>query len=113
VERAVGHDDDVLTQALRALDDPVTRAAVTAERSLLAALEAGCSAPVGAYADVDGDGGQGSEVYLRAVVVSVDGAQSVRMSITGPLVDAVDLGRRLADDMIAEGASGLMGERVP
>jgi len=43
-------DDAELTALLATIDHPATRAAVTAERSLLAALEAGCSAPVGAYA---------------------------------------------------------------
>ena len=48
-------DDESLTDGLRrALDDPSTRAAVSAERSLLAALEAGCTAPVGALAVVIG-----------------------------------------------------------
>jgi hydroxymethylbilane synthase len=112
-DEALDQADPVLAAALRELDDPLTRAAVTAERSLLAALEAGCSAPLGAYADVDGDGSPESEVYLRAAVVAVDGSRSIRMSITGPLSAAADLGRRLADDLLGEGASGLMGERIP
>jgi hydroxymethylbilane synthase len=49
-------DNADLVAALGELDDPFTRAAVTAERSLLAALEAGCSAPVGALADLLADG---------------------------------------------------------
>ena len=49
------------------------------------ALEAGCSAPVGALADVStGDDGA-DEIYLRAVVAALDGARSIRLSITGPL----------------------------
>src|SRR5262249_3084240 len=43
-------EDGGLTELLAMIDPPASRAAVTAERSLLAALEAGCSAPVGAYA---------------------------------------------------------------
>ena len=58
----------VLAQALAALDDPDTRLAVTAERALLARLEAGCAAPVGAYAYR-----KGSMLYLEAVVCAVDG----------------------------------------
>ena len=65
--------DDAATRALLAgLDDPATRAAVAAERAVLAALEAGCSAPVGAYAEV-AEGDDGPELFLRAVVVSLDG----------------------------------------
>ncbi len=63
----------VLAQALAALDDPDTRLAVTAERALLARLEAGCAAPVGAYAYR-----KGSMLYLEAVVCAVDGTASVR-----------------------------------
>jgi hydroxymethylbilane synthase len=106
-------DESSLHDALRDLDDPATRAAVTAERSLLAALEAGCTAPVGAVADVTEDGFWEPEVYLRAAVVADDGTHGCRLSITGPAADAEDLGRRLAADLLADGAADLMGERVP
>ena len=59
-------DDDATAPSLAALDDPDTRACVTAERALLAALEAGCSAPVGALAEVV-EGEDGLELSLRAV----------------------------------------------
>jgi hydroxymethylbilane synthase len=104
--------DDVahLDALAAALDDPTTRAAVTAERSLLARLEAGCSAPVGALADVStGDDGL-DEIYLRAVVAALDGARSVRLSVTGPLNDAHSLGQRLADDLLDAGVADLMGK---
>ena len=102
-----------LLDALAPLDDGATRAAVTAERSVLAALEAGCSAPVGALADVAEDGFSEPELYLRAVVAAVDGSSSVRLSTTGSPIDADALGRALAQRMIEEGADGLMGERIP
>ena len=105
-------DDAGTRNLLAGLDDPMTRAAVTAERTLLAALEAGCSAPVGALAEV-GEGEQGPELYLRGVVAAVDGAANVRLSTTGPLDDAAGVGRRLAAELFAEGAADLMGERVP
>jgi hydroxymethylbilane synthase len=100
-------DDDALA-VLAALDHPDTRAAVAAERALLAALEAGCTAPVGALAEVaEGDGGP--EVFLRANVTALDGNDAVRLSATGPTTDAEDVGRRLAADLLAEGADQLMG----
>ena len=107
-----GPDDVALAELLAGLDDPGTRAATTAERTLLATLEAGCSAPVGALAE-PAEGEQFPELYLRAVVASVDGSASVRLSATGPLDEAESLGRRLATELLAEGAAGLMGERVP
>ena len=104
-------DDTALAAALAdALDDGATRAAVAAERSLLATLEAGCTAPVGALADVaQGETGE-EEIYLRAVVASIDGGRSVRMSATAPLADSEGLGRRLAAQMLDAGAADLIGE---
>ncbi|MFJ5550961.1 hydroxymethylbilane synthase [Streptomyces sp. NPDC093225] len=107
-----------LAATLAQLDDPHTRAAVTAERSLLAALEAGCSAPVGALADLlpHGDGGDVTEMRLRGVVGTTDGSTLVQLSTTGPVPQSYDeamaLGRELADEMLAKGAAGLMGERA-
>ncbi|MFJ8569417.1 hydroxymethylbilane synthase [Streptomyces sp. NPDC093514] len=107
--------DTDLVAALGELDDPDTRAAVTAERSLLAALEAGCSAPVGAFADLLADGEIVNEMRLRGVVGTLDGTTLVQLSTTGPVPQSYDeamaLGRELADEMLAKGAAGLMGER--
>ncbi|HMA46096.1 MAG TPA: hydroxymethylbilane synthase [Frankiaceae bacterium] len=100
-------DDPPLAAVLRdALDDPATRAAVGAERACLAALGAGCTAPVGALAEVADD-----EVHLRAVVAVPDGSDAVRRSATGSSEHPEALGRRLAADLLAAGASTLMGSR--
>ena len=110
---------DETTAAIHSLlgscDDPVTRAVVTAERSLLAALEAGCSAPVGALGEAatPEPGEHVPELYLRAVVSAVDGSASVRLSATGPLDEAARIGRDLAAGLLADGAADLMWERVP
>ncbi|MGP4044667.1 hydroxymethylbilane synthase [Streptomyces sp. 2A115] len=109
-------DNADLAVALAELDDPYTRAAVTAERSLLAALEAGCSAPVGALADLLADGQIVKEMRLRGVVGTIDGSTLVQLSTTGPVPETHDqamaLGRELAAEMLAKGAAGLMGERA-
>ena len=100
--------DDAVRTVLAALDDPDSRAAVTAERALLAALEAGCSAPVGALAVVAEDEDGATELFLRASVIAVDGSDAVRLSATGATADAEAVGRRLAADLLAEGADQLM-----
>lgn len=100
--------DTALLAALGSLDDPGSRAAVTAERAVLAGLGAGCSAPVGALAEVAED-----ELFVRAVVVSPDGGTVLRLSATGAVGAATALGRRLADDLLREGADGPLGVRVP
>ena len=103
-------DEEVLAM-LVPLDDLPSRLAVSAERIVLSVLEAGCLAPVGAYGEaVQGD--DDAELYLRAAVVAIDGSVTMRRSITGPLGEAEDLGRRLATELLEEGAADLMGERV-
>ncbi len=94
-----------------ALDCAPSRAAVTAERSLLRSLGAGCTAPVGALAE-HAEGDDGPEIWLRAVVAAPDGSWSIRLSATGRPDAAADIGCRLAQEMLAEGAAELMSEPV-
>jgi hydroxymethylbilane synthase len=98
--------DDDLSAELAALDDHGSRAAVEAERAVLATLEGGCSAPIGALAELV-EGEDGEELWVRAVAMSTDGALSVRMSATGDPKDAAGLGARLAKEMLADGAGDL------
>jgi hydroxymethylbilane synthase len=100
--------DTSTRDVLAALDSADTRATVTAERALLAALEAGCSAPVGALAEI-AEGDDGPEVFLRGSVTAVDGSDAVRLSATGPTTDAAGVGRRLAAELLADGANTMMG----
>jgi hydroxymethylbilane synthase len=100
--------DDARTRELLApLEDPATRACVVAERAALAALEAGCSAPVAAHAEL-AEGEEGPELFLRASVTAIDGSDGVRGSVTGPVADAARLGRDLAADLLDRGAAALM-----
>ncbi|GAA2148789.1 hydroxymethylbilane synthase [Nocardioides koreensis] len=99
-------NDAQLVAELAELDDDHARAAVTAERAVLATLEGGCSAPIGALAEVV-EGEDGNEIWVRAVALSPDGALSVRMSATGAPADAAGVGSRLASEMLADGAARL------
>jgi len=94
-------------ELLGRLEDASVRACVVAERSTLAALEAGCSAPVAAYAEV-AEGDTGPELFLRASVTAIDGSDAVRGSIAGPLPEAAALGRALAAELLDRGAAELM-----
>jgi hydroxymethylbilane synthase len=104
-------DSDLAAEVRSAIDDPRTRAAVSAERAVLAALEAGCSAPVGALAEV-AEGDDGEELWLRAVALSEDGGVAVRRSASGSPQDAARVGRDLAEEMLADGASGLIEKQA-
>ena len=101
-------DDTDTLAVLAPLEDADTRACVTAERALLAALEAGCSAPVGALAEVV-EGEDGVELSLRGFVGSVDGSFDLRRSLVGPVGDAESLGRRLAAVLLEDGAAEIVG----
>lgn len=100
-------DDTELVELLAGLDDAATRAAVTCERQVLATLEAGCSAPLGALAEVV-EADEGEELWIRAVALSGDGSRVVRMSATGAPGDAEGIGARLGSEMLAAGAAELM-----
>jgi len=92
------------------LEDPRARACVVAERATLATLEAGCSAPVAAHAEI-AEGVDGPELFLRASVTAIDGSDAVRGSSSGRPVDAAALGRSLAAELLDRGAAALMAAR--
>lgn len=95
--------DATVADAVRLLDDVPTRAAVTAEREALRVLEAGCAAPVGAYARVQGD-----RLRLHVRVISPDGTLQLNEVGAGPLSEAGSLGRAAAHALLGRGAGQLM-----
>ncbi|MFN2562410.1 MAG: hydroxymethylbilane synthase, partial [Jatrophihabitans sp.] len=100
--------DEGAIAVLAFLDHADSRAAVTAERTMLAALEGGCTAPIGGLAEI-AEGDDGPEVFLRGSVTALDGSDAVRLSATGPTTDAAGVGRRLAAELVADGADTMMG----
>jgi hydroxymethylbilane synthase len=103
------------------LNDRYAQAAVAAERALLQRLEAGCSAPVAALADVAEGASPGEvDLYLRGAVGAEDGSVIERLSTTAALPDTGDagaaelaaraaaVGRALAEDLLAVGAEQLL-----
>ena len=100
VECSAARED--LVALLSCIDDPVSRAATTAERSLLSGLEAGCAAPVGAYAT-------GTDVLrLLGVIVAAGGGMALHGSASGPLAAAELIGRQVAADLLSRGAASYM-----
>ncbi|HEX5596790.1 MAG TPA: hydroxymethylbilane synthase [Micromonosporaceae bacterium] len=116
-------DDRDMRQLLAVLDDRPSRLAVTAERAFLATLEAGCSAPVAAFA-VLAEGDDGEEIYLRGAVISPDGYREHRLSSSGPvapegrtdaataLTVAEEIGRSLATELLDAGADKILDAPV-
>jgi hydroxymethylbilane synthase len=93
--------DSAVQRMLARLDHEPSRQAVTAERTLLASLEAGCLAPVGVWGRVD-DG----DICLDAVVVSLDGVQCFRASQGG--TDPVTVGQQVAEQLLGQGAAEII-----
>ncbi|MGC4896581.1 hydroxymethylbilane synthase [Micromonospora sp. DT31] len=108
-------DDQDVIELLALLDHAPSRDAVTAERALLATLEAGCSAPVAAYAvlaegEPTAEGDVIDEIYLRGAVISPDGTRDLRLSRTGTPADAAEIGKALAAELLELGADSILGQ---
>ncbi len=97
-------DDQTTIKILSALTCQTTLAAVTAERALLAALRAGCHAPVGASTRIEEDG----SLILEGVVLSPDGKEKLFVSEKSDLKNAKELGVLVANKLIEDGAGPLL-----
>ena len=104
--------DEDIARLLSTLEDSSSRATVEAERALLAALEAGCTAPVGAVAEVveslTDDGRVIEEISLRACAAALDGSEVLRASGVGAVQDPQALGRAVAAELLELGAQELV-----
>jgi hydroxymethylbilane synthase len=100
------------TSVIAGLDDPSSACAVDAERSLLRTLEGGCQIPIGAYARIEKSPGS-ALLLLDAMVASLDGSRVVRGRTHGPPSDAGDLGRTLAETLLAGGAEAILRDIRP
>jgi hydroxymethylbilane synthase len=106
VAAEIREDDDQTRRAVSTIDDGAASAALSAERALVEALGGGCQTPVGALAVPAGD----DELELVAAVVSLDGSRAVQAQGRGRRDQAADLGRRVADELVAKGASDILAE---
>jgi hydroxymethylbilane synthase len=102
-------DDPVTAAQLRTLDHAPTRAAAITERGFLAALEAGCTAPVGALAELVAEAGAEPALRLSGVIAAPDGSLVIRAQTTGAVGDGDALGRRLAYTLLQHGGAALLG----
>ena len=96
-------DDAATAAAVAALHEPVGFARLEAERAFARRLGASCHSPVAAHAVQDGE-----RLRLRGFIGAPDGSQAFRDTADGPLADPRALGTRLADGMLAAGASELL-----
>jgi len=98
--------DDVETlKLLKAIHDPLTAAAVNAERAFLAGLGGGCSLPVAAFAEKNN-----GAIILTGAVISPDGKQAIRLSAVDK--EPFELGERLAQLVLERGAAEILEAKV-
>lgn len=103
----VREDDDKLIRITTELNHPETHLCTGVERELLNEMEAGCSAPVGAYAWLDDSGGT---LYLKAAALKIDGSLSYDIELSAPANSAKGLGRKAARKLLVQGADKLVEE---
>ena len=96
--------DQTCRELFSQVDDPATHQSVVAERTLLASLRGGCLAPIGAWGRVEVDG----RLHLSACVLSGDGSSRLFADRFGNVADAVDIGRKVAESLLADGATELI-----
>ena len=99
------NDNKEVRDMLAFLNDLPTKQATDAERAFLGLIEGGCQVPIGVHAEVEND-----NVKIEAVIASLDGSKVLRNNITGPAVNAADLGRKLGQQMLAEGGEQILAD---
>jgi hydroxymethylbilane synthase len=97
--------DAELGEALASLDDYETRQSIIAERALLGTLQGGCQVPLGAWARFERN-----ELALDAVICSLDGSNYVRQRASGPAAEPRELGQRVAQLLVEQGAGPILEE---
>ncbi len=97
--------DERIRKFLSPLDDRESAVAVEAERSLLKELDGGCQVPIGGHARVTGNA-----VELSGLVASIDGRQIFRATGSAPPDGAVELGKRIAAELLNQGAKRILEE---
>ena len=95
-------DNAKLIELLRTIEDPDSRYAIEAERSLSIFVDSGCRFPVGALAQKTGD-----KLKLHVIVYSVDGSKSINVEKTGEPLQAKELGKQIASELAKKGIAEL------
>jgi len=98
-------DDDRILKLIEPLNDKDTAVRVRAERSMNQRLEGGCQVPIGGFATLEGD-----QVFLRGLVGRPDGSNIIRGEIRGSRDQVEEIGRQLADELLAKGADKILAD---
>jgi len=97
-------DDKDTLALLSVLHDEDTSICVTAERAMNRHLNGGCQVPIAGFAVLE----EGGQVYLQGMVANPDGDEVLRAELRGPVADAEQIGIRVADDLLSQGAQAIL-----
>lgn len=101
--------DDKIQDLISILADKESTLATTTERSLMRTLEGGCSVPIG----VESTWIEKGKLLIKAIVISLDGTKSVEVERQSQLLDlndAEEFGKKIARDLIENGAGKILEE---
>jgi hydroxymethylbilane synthase len=103
-------DDETVSAVISALDDAATHTAVIAERAFLHRLEGGCQVPIAGHATLHkmDHTDKGDGLTITGLVAELDGSRLIKQTLSGPCDQAAELGLRLADALLAEGAGSIL-----
>jgi hydroxymethylbilane synthase len=95
--------DERVNALIAVLDDPNTHVCVEAERAMNNRLEGGCQVPIAGFAVLDGQ-----QIHLSGLVGRTDGSEILRSAIFGPPHEAAEMGKALAEELLARGADEIL-----
>ena len=101
----IREDDERVRGVVARINEPVSAAALSAERALVVRLGGGCQMPIGAFATEIG-----GELRMTAIVVSVDGSRAARAETRGPMSAAEQVGIDAAEQLLARGAADILAD---
>ena len=88
-----------LITLLQSIEDPDSKAEITAERSLVLKLEGGCRVPIGAVAKA-----QGNQLTLWGSIFSLNDQRKISAQANGTLNQAKEIGTTVGEELIKQGA---------
>ena len=98
-------DDSIALKLLGQLNHHATHQATAAERAMLALLHGGCSVPVGGWGRIEN-----GQLVLDGLVANLDGTQVLKATATGEVAEAEQIGRQVAEQLLAQGAAEIIAE---
>jgi len=97
--------DAELAELVARIDDDQSRVTAETERHIMAEMHGGCSIPLGAYSRIEGE-----KISVEAMISGVEGRKYVRLSRTGPVLQAKTIADELAAELMAQGGRDILDE---